>query len=76
MSGLVFIFLDDRTMIRLDAVVAISELDEQDIDPRTGQLALGIPENSVARVMTERATFYTTTPYDEIVLRIQEAMVV
>jgi hypothetical protein len=73
-KGLIFIALDDRTMIRLDAIVAISELDEQDIDPRTGQLALGIPDNSVARIMTERATFYTTTPYDEIVLRIQEAM--
>lgn len=74
MNGLVFIILnDDRLMVRLDSIVAIEELDEHDIDPRTGRLALGVPEGSVAKVLTERATFYTKTTYDEIVTTIQEA---
>lgn len=73
MNGLIFLVLDhDRLMVRLDSIIAIEELGENDIDVRTGRLALGIPEGSVAKVMTERATFYTKSSYDEIVAMIQE----
>lgn len=74
-DGLTFILLnDDRLMVRLDAIVAIDELGEQDIDARTGKLALGIPEGSVARVMTERCVFYTKTTYDEILATVLRAV--
>lgn len=73
MNGLIFLALDrDRLMVRLDSIIAIDELGENDIDVRTGRLALGIPEGSVAKVMTERATFYTKTTYDELVATVRE----
>ena len=75
MNGLAFILLnDDRLMVRLDSIVAVEELGENDIDPRSGRLALGIPEGSVAKVLTERATFYTKTTYDEILAIILRAV--
>lgn len=76
MNGLVFVTLnDDRLSVRVDSIVAVEELDENDIDPRTGRLALGIPEGSVAKVMTERATFYTKTTYDDILAILQEVVI-
>jgi len=71
MSAPTFLQLtDDRLLVALDAIVAVTELGEDDIDARTGRLALGIPEGSVAVVHTDRQTFYVKTSYDEIVAAI------
>lgn len=62
-----FIFLtDDRLVIAVQRIVAVTELSEKDIDPRTGQLALGIPEDTTAVIHTDRQTFYVKTEFDEI----------
>lgn len=65
---------DDRLLIRGDAITAVTELGEEDIDRRTGRLALGIPEGAVAVIHTARQTFYVKTTYDDILQVILETV--
>lgn len=53
-------------VIAVDRIVAVAELSEEDIDPRTGKLPLGIPEDSTAVIHTDRQTIYVKTEFDEI----------
>ena len=57
---------EDRVVLAVKSIVAVTELSEQDIDPRTGRLALGIPEGSATVIHTDRQTFYVKTEFDVI----------
>ncbi len=60
-------FTDDKFAVRYDQITAVRQLDERDIDTRTGDLRKGIPADAVTEVVTARGTYYTSVPFEEIV---------
>jgi hypothetical protein len=76
MKGAIFLHSEvDMMLINVDDIVYVRALDEQDLDPRSGQLRSGIHADAVTELrLRDGGTHYLREPLELFVERIQNAI--